>query len=193
MEQILVFLSGAAIVIAYFYFIHGTLCGPVRPNRATWLVWFVQDDLMAASALMAGVGPAAVMPVVWGSGAGIMFYIAHTRGTRKPFTPTELACMYLSALGIALWATVGSPILALVASVSSSCIAGIPTITKAWVDPKSEPLAGWLLMLTGTVFSAIAIQAWTFESGLIPIACGALQAGIVMLLTPYAIKKYFVK
>ena len=65
MRQLFTVLSGLAIVIAFIPFIRGTIQGRVVPNRASWIVWFVQDVLIASSAIMAGVGPAAVMPVIW--------------------------------------------------------------------------------------------------------------------------------
>lgn len=183
MEQVFTALSGLLIVVAYIDFVRGTLRGPIEPNRATWLVWLVQDVLMAASALVVGIGPAAVMPVVWGLGAGIMFFLSFTHGTRAPITPMEKTCVALSGFGILLWATTGSPILALVASVGSACIGGIPTLVKAWVRPKTEPMNGWLLMFVATIFSSLAIQRWTFESGFLPITVGIMQISILLPLT----------
>lgn len=188
MEQVLTALSGITIAIGYVSFIKGTLRGTMQPNRATWAVWFVQDDLMAASALMAGIGPAAVMPVVWALGATIMLALCMTQGTHEAFTPMEKTCLALSGVGILLWATTGSPLLALVASVSAACIGGIPTVIKAWANPASEPMTGWLLMLTATVFSSLAIQSWTFESGFLPITVGILQISILLPLIPHALK-----
>ncbi len=178
MEQVFTAFSGLTIAIAYVLFIKGTINGTVQPNRASWAVWFVQDALMAASALMAGIGPAAVMPVVWGLGATIMLALCMTRGSPEAFTPMEKTCFALSGVGILLWATTGSPILALVASVSAACIGGIPTVIKAWTKPESEPMTGWLLMFIATVFSSLAISHWTFESGFLPIIVGILQMSI---------------
>jgi len=67
-RQLFTVLSGLAIAIAFIPFIKGTIQGWVVPNRASWIVWFVQDVLIASSAIMAEVGPAAVMPIIWGLG-----------------------------------------------------------------------------------------------------------------------------
>jgi hypothetical protein len=180
MRQLFTVLSGLTIAIAYIPFIMGTIQGRVVPNRASWLVWFVQDVLMASSAIMAGVGPAAVMPVIWGLGATVMLILSLTKGTRGAFTGLEKACLVLSGLGILLWATTGAPRLALVASVSAACIGGVPTVVKAWVKPWTETMSGWLLMILGTVFSCLAIQKWTFDSGFLPIVMGLLQLSVAL-------------
>ncbi len=188
MRQLFTVLSGLAIAIAYIPFIRGTIQGEVVPNRASWLVWFVQDVLLAASAIMAGVGPAAVMPVVWGLGAGAMLILSVTKGTPGAFTGLEKACLVLSGLGLLLWATTGSPRLALVAGVSAACIGGLPTVVKAWVKPWTETMSGWSLLTLGTVFSSLAIREWTFDSGLLPIVIGLFQLSVATPLVLHSLK-----
>jgi hypothetical protein len=186
-RQLFTVLSGLAIAIAYIPFIRGTIQGRVVPNRASWIVWFVQDVLIASSAIMAGVGPAAVMPVIWGLGAGIMLILSVTKGTRGAFTGLEKACLVLSGLGLLLWATTGSPRLALVAGVSAAVIGGLPTVVKAWVKPWTETMSGWMLLILGTVFSALAIREWTFDSGLLPVVIGLFQLSVAVPLVLYTL------
>ena len=187
MRQLFTVLSGLAIAIAFIPFIKGTIQGWVVPNRASWIVWFVQDVLIASSAIMAGVGPAAVMPVIWGLGATIMLILSVTKGTRGAFTGLEKASLVLSGLGILLWAMTGAPRLALVASVSAVCIGGVPTLVKAWVKPWTETMSGWLLMILGTVFSSLAIQRWTFDSGFLPVVIGLFQLSVTLPLVLYTL------
>lgn len=189
MEQILTALSGIAIALSYLYIITGTK----NPNRATWGIWFVQDILMAASALVASIGPAAVMPVVWSLGAAIMFGLSMTRGERDPLTQVEKVCIVLSGFGILLWIGTGSPLTALVASVSSATIGGIPVVIKAWEKPETESVSGWLLMLAATIFSSLAIPRWTFEAGFLPITVGILQLFIVAPLVEHGFRSRAVK
>src|SRR5258705_11672043 len=136
---------------------------------------------------MAGVGPAAVMPVVWGLGAATILALSLTKGPRGAFTSLEKACLVLSGLGILLWATTGAPRLTLVASVSALCIGGIPTVVKAWVKPWTETMSGWLLMILGTVFSSLAIQRWTFNSGFLPVVIGLFQLSVALPLVLYTL------
>ena len=187
MRQLFTVLSGLTIAISYVPFVMGTIQGSVVPNRASWLVWFVQDVLIASSAIMAGVGPAAVMPIIWGLGATMILILSLTKGTRGPFTRLEKACLALSGLGILLWATTGSPRLTLVASVSALCIGGVLTVVKAWVKPWTETMSGWLLMILGTVFSSLAIQRWTFDSGFLPIVIGLFQLSVALPLFMYTL------
>jgi len=123
-----------------------------------------------------------VMPVIWGLGATVMLILSLTKGTRGAFTGLEKACLVLSGVGILLWAMTGSPRLTLVASVSALCIGGIPTVFKAWIRPWTETMSGWLLMILGTVFSALAIQRWTFDSGFLPVVIGLFQLSVALPL-----------
>jgi hypothetical protein len=188
LRQLFTVLSGLTIAIAYIPFIRGTIQGRVVPNRASWLVWFIQNVLMASSAIMAGVGPAAVMPVIWGLGATVMLILSLTKGTRGAFTRLEKACLLLSGLGILLWATTGSPRLALVASLSAVLLGGVPTIVKAWATPWTETMSGWLLMILGTVFTSLAIERWTFDSGFLPIVSALFQSSVALPLVLYTLK-----
>jgi len=187
--QLFIILSGLAIAVGYIDFIKGTIHGTVIPNRASWIVWFVQDCLLATSALFAGIGPAAVMPVVWGSGAAIMLVLCFKKGTHTPFTVLEKACLFLSGLGIILWATSGSPQLAMITGVSASCIGGIPTLMKAWARPETEPMNGWFLMIIGTLFSSLAIKEWTFDSGFLPVTIGIFQFAVFLPLILHTFTK----
>ena len=187
MTQLFTVLSGLAIAIAFIPFIRGTIQGSVVPNRASWIVWFVQDVLIASSAIMAGVGPAAVMPVIWTLGAAMMLVLSLTKGTRGSFTGLEKASLVLSGLSVLLWAATGVPRLALVASVSAVCIGGVPTLVKAWVKPWTETMSGWLLMILGTVFSSLAIQRWTFDSGFLPVVIGLFQLSVTLPLVLYTL------
>ena len=189
MRQLSAVLSGLTIAIAFIPFIRGTIQGSVVPNRASWIVWFVQDVLIASSAIMAGVGPAAVMPVIWTMGATIMLFLSLTKGTRGAFTGLEKACLVLSGLGILLWATTGAPRFTLVASVSAICIGGVPTLVKAWVKPWTETMSGWLLMILGTVFSSLAIERWTFDSGFLPVVIGLFQLSVALPLVLYTLNR----
>jgi hypothetical protein len=175
------------IAIGYFSFIKGTVQGTMDPHSATWTVWFVQDGLMAASAVAAGIGPAAVLPVVWAIGATIMCPLSYKYGSRDPFTPLERGCLILSGCGVVLWAVTGSPMTALVTSVATVTIGGIPTILKAWRDPESESASGWVLMLAATICVALAIQEWTFESGFVPVTVGIFQT---VTLLPLLVHKF---
>lgn len=182
-------LSGILIAIGYVSFIRSTLNGSMKPNSATWIVWFFQDGLMAASALAAGIGPSAVMPVVWFLGAAAMLPLSLKYGSKEPFTALEKTCLALSGLGILLWAATGSPLTALVASVTTVNIGGIPTVLKAWREPASESLVGWLLMLGATASVSLAVQTWTFESGFVPVTVGLFQTTIVLPLLSHALRK----
>lgn len=189
MEHLFIVLSGLVIVIAYVPFIAGTIRGTVVPNRISWMIWFVQDCLMATSAVVGRTGPVAIMPIIWAVGAGIMLVLSFKRGVSEPVTFLEKVCLVLSGLGILLWVTTGSSRLGLVASVSAACIGGIPTTIKAWREPWTETMSGWLLMLAGTILSSLAIQEWTFDSGFLPITIGIFQALVTLPLVLYAVQK----
>ena len=186
MEQTFMILSGLVIAIGYFILIKDTIKGLIIPNPTTWFIFFIQDCLMASSAIMVGIGPTLVMPVTWGVGAGIMFFLSLTRGPLNPLTGVEKMCLILSAVGISLWATTGSPLLALIASVSSSCVGSIPTIIKCWLEPWTETPTGWVLMLVGTLFSSMAIQEWTLISGFFLVTVGIFQAVLILPLVLYS-------
>jgi len=116
-----------------------------------------------------------------------MLVLSLTKGTRGSFTGLEKASLVLSGLSVLLWAATGVPRLALVASVSAVCIGGVPTLVKAWVKPWTETMSGWLLMILGTVFSSLAIQRWTFDSGFLPVVIGLFQLSVTLPLVLYTL------
>lgn len=78
---------------------------------------------------------------------------------------------------------------ALVTSVATVTIGGVPTILKAWQDPESESASGWILMLAATTCVALAIQEWTFESGFVPVTVGIFQTVVLLPLLVHAFRK----
>jgi len=181
-------LSALFLALAYVPFIHGTINGSVIPNRASWIVWFMQDCLITASAVMTGVGEAIVMPVIWLIGTGIVMCLSLKQGTRDSFNTLEKFCMGLSFVGILLSIAMNNPRFALIAGITASCIGGLPTTFKAWAKPWTEPLTGWLLFFAGTILNALAVTTWTFDSGFLIIVAAFFQ---IILLLPLLYYKLF--
>ncbi len=169
-----VYLAAVISVIGAAGYIRDTVRGVSTPNRVTWGLWGVEGVLAFVVELQQHVGLAALMTLMFGliplSIVAVSF--GHHHGVWR-MGPFDVLCGALSLAGIAFWAFVHEPTVALISFVVADQLAGLPTIRKSWLVPSSE--TAWTFF-TGVINTAITIMSLRhFTTG------GALFPGAILL------------
>lgn len=161
----------------------------VRPNPFSWLIWSLVASLAAVGSWRAG----ATWPLA-GATANALGCIAILSATLRrgviSLNRVDLSCLGTAVTGIVGWYWTDDPVLGLALFLAADAVGAIPTIRSASLDPRSESIAGWaVLMLAGTaaVLSVEALQwQWTWSGfghwgGAVYVAAvNALVTGVIV-------------
>jgi hypothetical protein len=182
--KLLVVFSALFSIAAYFPYVKAILesrgtSDPVRPNRASWFVWWLIDITMVASLSVAGSFSAVPMFVAFVIGSSVVLALSVKNG-EGGFTRLDLGCVTVALVGIVLWQMLGNPEAAIAASVVAALAGTLPTIRKAWRKPASEDITTWVLFAVGSGLNCIVIPESTFAAAAAPIAVFTAQMSIVV-------------
>lgn len=121
------------------WYIWSTARRSTRPHLVSWFLWAAVPLLAGAIQLSSGVGLPALLPLVAGTGALVVFLVA-ARARDALWRPSrfDLACGLLSVVATALWLLTPDRSWALVAAIVADALAAVPTVGKAIRQPASE-------------------------------------------------------
>jgi hypothetical protein len=153
----------------------------VRPNRASWAIWWLIDVTVFASSIAAGVYQTAwvFLSFTVGSTAVVALSIKLGEGG---WTSFDRFCLFTGLSGLVLWWITNTPQTALFMAAFSATIGTIPTVLKGWKRPKGEDLLTWVLFFIGGLLNVLAIAQWDLTNALPPVNVWILQIFILMPL-----------
>lgn len=174
-------LAGLFSIAAYVPYIRSILKGETKPNRASWSIWTVVSLIIAVSYYAAGARETmwVIIAYVFGSSIISLLSIKHGEGG---WTPFDRKCVYIAGASLVLWGIFSSALIALFMNTLVDFSASMPTIRKAYHDPKGENRTAWVLFFLGSVLNVLAIREWTFVVAFYPVAMIIIIGTITGLL-----------
>jgi hypothetical protein len=148
-----------------FYYIYETFIGKAQPNRVSWLLWGIFPIVIFVAQRAQG-----VEGISWASfvaGFTPLLIVAASFFNKKAYWKSEPRDYYLMAaaiLGIILWAITNNPNLALLFSLLSDMLAGIPTLIKSYRHPHSESWIAYAISTFGFGISLLSVHIYNFEN-----------------------------
>lgn len=144
--------------------------GRAKPNPVTWFFWALTPMIVFVAQMVEQVGWDSATTLALGLSPLIIFIISlKNNWNRSHFTPSTLACAVLAAIGIVLWRITDDPNLAIAFSILADIFGSIPTVLKAYKQPKSEVATPYLLSMASMVITLLAITEWSMASAAFPI------------------------
>lgn len=160
-----VFLSLALSLTGAVRYATLTVRGLVRPNLVTWGLWAAAPLIGFFAQLDAGVG----MPAIQTLGAGVSPLIVFIAGifsqhARVRVTAFDVWCAVFSVVALGVWVGFGHAALAVWVAIAADAIAALPTYRKTWIDPASEGVFFFVLVVIGSTVTLATITSWTPET-----------------------------
>ena len=155
-------LIGSGGAVAY---LADTLRGRVKPNRVSFLLWSIVPMIAFAAQVQQGVGLEALM--TFSTGFLPLLTFAATFINKKAewkVSRFDLACGFLSLLGLALWLVTKVGNLAILLGILADALAALPTLAKAYRHPETELAWPWLATCVGVVLTLLTLESWTFAN-----------------------------
>lgn len=159
------FIGAAVASIGGLYYLYETIQGTAKPNRVTWLLWFIFPMIVFVAQLSEGVKGIAWVSFV--SGFTPLLIVIASFFNKKSYwktRPFDYSCMAIGFLGIALWAMTDEANLAILFAIFADFAAAVPTILKAYKHPETESWIAFAVSSLGFFVSMLAIQEWNFEN-----------------------------
>jgi hypothetical protein len=151
------------------YFIY-TLQGKVKPNKVTYLLWSLVPFIAFAAEIQQGVGIQSLLTFSMGF-FPLMIFIASfiNKKSEWKISKFDIVCGILSLLGLILWFITKVGNIAIIFSILSDGMAGIPTIRKSYRYPETEIGWNYLTASISALFTLLTIKLWNFANAGFPV------------------------
>jgi hypothetical protein len=150
-------------------YVRDTWRGITSPNRVTWSLWGVEGVLAFGVELQQLVGLASLMTLMLGlvpcAVVIVSFKNPHSVWRLGPF---DVVCGIVSLAGLAFWAFVNEPTIALISFVCADQVAGLPTLRKSWLAPSTESPRVFILGAFNCTITILTLKVITTAGALFP-------------------------
>lgn len=165
-----VYLAAAITFTGIFLYALDTLRGKTKPNRVTWILWTIVPLITFFAQLSEGVGISSVFALSYALGP--LFVVMASFANKNAYwklTFFDYLCGGISLLAILLWTITGNGMLAIIFSIVADFAAGVPTLRKGFIEPKSENIAAYLVGILSAAITLLTIHTRTPTSVTFPI------------------------
>ncbi len=138
----------------------------IVPPMAAWFIWFGVDILIFGSSLLKGEFSWQMAGFLIGNVALIFF--VNMKGWK--ISLIDKLSIGAATIGMLLWALFDDKDYSFVAYVAAAGIGNVPLYKACYREPQKESHLAWLIFVGSSVFSTAAIDTWTIQKSLQPIA-----------------------
>lgn len=142
-----------------------TVRGKVKPNRVSFFMWSIAPLIAFAAEAKQGVGIQSLMTFSVGFFPLTIFISSFVNKKAEwKLTSFDLACGFLSLVGLTLWLITKVGNVAIFFSIMADGLAAIPTLTKAYNYPETESPWPWITASINAGFTLLTIKTWNFST-----------------------------
>lgn len=180
----IIFVAAALRLFGGLAYLRATLAGRARPHAISWLIWSLTPLISFFAELSAGVGAIAVVTLALAISPMMVFLAALFKDIRLLRADRfDMLCIAIAVLGIILWFATDSPAVAITIAIIADTVSCLPTLRKAYRDPRSEYPPTFLLSAGSMVLALLATQSISFEAFAFPVyvlSMNLLIAGLAL-------------
>jgi len=162
--------TGASILMLSLLvpYVRSITTSTTRPSAVSWFGWALLFAIATAAQASKGIDWSLAIPLISTVSTTVIAFTALYLG-RSVWTRADGICIALGALAIILWAITQEPLTAIVLSIIADLAVTVPTLTKTYEDPTSEPPILWVLYVTSAVLALAATRQFTIYNLLFPV------------------------
>jgi hypothetical protein len=165
-----IYLAATITLVGILVYAYGTLQGKTKPNRVTWILWTVIPLITFSAQVSKDVGISSLFSLAYAVGP-LLVVIASFANKHAywKLTTFDFICGGISVLAIILWLITGDGTVAIVLSILADFAAGLPTLRKGFIDPKSENISAYVTGIISAGITLLTIQHWNLATISFPI------------------------
>lgn len=150
-----------------------------KPERATWIIWFILDGIALWGMCMKGTQNGLIIGSVAGAFLTMLFALYY--GTNE-WKLSEILCLVGAAIALFVWWLMNDAFYGIIISLSVMTFGSIFTLTHVWEKPEEEHPVTWILFSLSSLLGVLAVQAWTWEAATQPCVFLGIEVTITTLL-----------
>lgn len=164
-------------------YISDTIKGKIKPNRVSWLLWGIAPMIAFAAEIKEGVGIQSLMTFIVGF-TPLMIFIASFVNKKSYWKigKFDIFCGLLSVLGLILWYLTKTGNIAILFSIFSDFVAGIPTIIKAHKYPETENYIEFSFSFVNASLTLLTMKIFNFANLAFPFYIFFFDLVMIMLI-----------
>jgi hypothetical protein len=168
-HAIIGFISGILQVIAIVPYIKDTLKGTTRPNVVSQSLWTVLQIITVAAQFAAGASWSVIFLIAMTLNTCAVVFLCFRGYGYKKYGWFDYFCLVAAIASIVVWQVTQNPIWALIIAVTANLFATLPTVVKAYKEPKTENAKAWTIMLIASALGLASSTIWNVQNILFPI------------------------
>jgi hypothetical protein len=150
-------------------YVRDTLRGVTSPNRVTWSLWGLEGILAFGVEVQQHVGLASWMTLMLGFVPCVVVFASFKNPNSVwKINAFDIFCGTISLAGLAFWAFVNEPTIALVSFVCADQIAALPTLRKSWLAPSTESPLAFIMGSLNCTITILTLTMFTSAGVLFP-------------------------
>lgn len=178
--------AGVISLLSNLPYIIDTLRRRTKPQRVTWGIFFILNIIFLLNQSAIGATNSLWLIVSFAISTFVVFCLSIVYGVGG-YGKRDIAILVSALLGVSLWLIFNQPIVSVIMSLVVATLAAIPTLIKAYKNPKSETAVKWLLGGVAALLTIISVGKMDLVI-LFPIMSFIIQAGIYVTII-YRTKK----
>lgn len=153
-----------SLIGGYFY-IKGTLTGKTKPNRASWLIWFLAACTASIVQFSSGAGLSAI-PIFMAGFIPFLVLLASFKNKNAYWEAgwVEYICLFFAILSLIAFFILKTGTWATIFAIIADGLGFIPTFIKSWRDPKSENLGPFVSGVFNPFMSIATLSVFSFNT-----------------------------
>lgn len=164
-------------------YLRGTIKGTTKPNRVTWFLWALAPLMAFVAELDQGVGIQSLMTFMVGFNPLLIFIASFVnKKSQWQITRFDLICGALSVMGIILWYLSKNSNIAIIFSIMSDILAGVPTVVKSFKYPETESYYVYLGGAFSAAVTLLTIENWNLAHFGFPLYILAICSILILLI-----------
>ncbi|HWB34052.1 MAG TPA: hypothetical protein VG753_01910 [Candidatus Paceibacterota bacterium] len=181
-HQIAALVTGVLTISAVLPYVRDMLQGTTRPNLVTWGLWLIIQTIFILAQFSSGASWSVVLPLAEMGTVGVVFILGLFGYGYKKYVLLDIVCLVTALAAIMLWQLTSQPLAALLLSVVADMVASIPTLRKAYLDPRSETPSAYLLVVVSAACAGLSTTALDLPNLLWPVYIFILNGSVLALI-----------
>ncbi len=181
-------IAGCMALVQIIPYLVSILRGHTKPERASYLIWFIVDVIGISSYISVGARTTIWTGLIF-TFTGLLVFLLSIKCGVGGFSTFDVSCLLLALAGIGVWIASDSAVLALYFMTFVKFIGYLPTIRKAYFLPGTENTFSWALTAGASVLNLFALT--TLQPRIaVPVVCSATLQALVAYLLLFPAKRF---
>ncbi|HVU79979.1 MAG TPA: hypothetical protein VHD37_01295, partial [Candidatus Paceibacterota bacterium] len=181
-HQVAALITGVLTLSAVVPYVRDMLRGTTRPNLVTWGLWLIIQAIFIAAQFSAGASLSVLLPLAEMLTVGLVFALGLFGYGYRKYRGLDVVCLGIAVAAIVLWQISSDPLAAMWLALAADLVAGVPTLAKAYLDPKSETPSAYFLVFISAMFGGLSSAVIDMPNLMWPVYICAFNGSVLALI-----------